>query len=193
MKARNLQEYIDKLKSIYYGYKTFPNFEDLKEMFGFNSKGSVHHLFQELTQLGYLEKQGSKYVPTDKLVAMPLFESVQAGFARTVTDAVKEDVNLQHFLVDRPLTTILVKVRGDSMKDAGLMEDDIVIVDKSLSPRPGDVVIGVIDGEYTLKYYELDRQRKPYLKPANQNYPDLHPQQNLEIFGVVTGSLRKYT
>lgn len=92
-----------------------------------------------------MEKQGSKYTPTDKLLAIPLFESVRAGFATSITDATKEDVNIEKFLVDHPLSTIMVKVKGDSMQDAGLMEDDIVIVDKSIKPREGDIVIGVID------------------------------------------------
>ena len=77
------------------------------------------------------------------------------------------------------------------MIDEWIKPWDCVIVDKSKTAVEGDVVVADVDGDYTLKYY-FKEKGKPVLKPANKNYPDIHPQQDLTIFGVVVWQFRKY-
>jgi len=78
------------------------------------------------------------------------------------------------------------------MKDAGLQEGDVLVVDKSQEWKRWDIIIAVVDNEYTVKYLEKDENWRWYLKPWNDNYNDIYPEQELEIFGVVTWSFRKY-
>ncbi len=77
------------------------------------------------------------------------------------------------------------------MIDAGIHEGDMVVVEKGKPARNGDIVIAEIDGSWTMKYYEKQGSTV-ILHPANKNYPDLHPSEELSIGGVVVGVVRKY-
>ena len=85
-----------------------------------------------------------------------------------------------------------MKIRGDSMRDAGIMEGDIAIVVRGQVAKTGDIVLAVVDGDYTVKYLYKDNSGI-ILRPANPAYPDIRAKENLEIYGVVTGSVRKYS
>lgn len=85
-----------------------------------------------LEKEGYVKKMGDDYIATDKLGALPLYQYVQAGMPTSATDEIQAEINIQGFLVRKPQSTFLVKVKGDSMKDAGIMDEDIVIVDQAL-------------------------------------------------------------
>lgn len=78
------------------------------------------------------------------------------------------------------------------MKDAGLLDGDLVVVETNSATRPGDVVVAVVDGEMTVKTLRLDRKGQFYLEPANATYESIRPRGSLEIMGVVIGSLRRY-
>ena len=95
----------------------------------------------------------------------------------------------EQFDIDNP-STFLFKVRGDSMVDAGIFEDDTVIIKKTNHAKNGDIVLAFIDGGYTLKYYK-NNGNDVWLQPANKNYPIIRPKEILEIFGVVKGVVRK--
>ena len=85
----------------------------------------------------------------------------------------------------------LITVKGDSMMDAGIVQDDVVIVEKKQLANIGDIVVAIVDGEFTLK--TLGRESGQFvLYPANKAYPTIRPQGRLEIFGVVVGQFRKY-
>jgi repressor LexA len=77
------------------------------------------------------------------------------------------------------------------MIDAGLQPGDYIVVDKGRAARVGDIVVAIVDNEFTLKYLAQDK-RGPYLKAGNPAYPPIRPQGQLEIFGLITGSFRKY-
>ena len=122
---------------------------------------------------------------------IPLYESVQAWFPSPATDDLKNELNLEEYLIENPLTTLYIKVVWDSMINEWIKPWDCVIVDKSRKVHEGDVVVADVDWEYTLKYY-FKELGKPVLKPANSNYPDIYPKQDLTIFGVVVWQFRKY-
>lgn len=82
-------------------------------------------------------------------------------------------------------------VRGDSMIEAGLMPGDTVIVKKNAPHKIGDIVVAMVDGDYTVKYLAHDKAGF-YLKPGNQAYPPIRADDHLEIFGLVVGCFRKY-
>jgi len=163
------------------------------EVIGVNSKSVVHRFFQQLIEGWFLEKKQGVYYPTVRLGALPLFESIRAWFPTTVTDETRYDISIESYLVDNPSETILLKVVGDSMIDAGFLEGDIVVVDTSMEADVGQVIVGVVDDEYTMKFYMKDKKGNYFLQAANQHvdYPDIYPQEELRIFGVVVGSFRK--
>ena len=90
-----------------------------------------------------------------------------------------------------PSRTVLVPVTGDSMLEAGIHPGDRVVVERDTPARPGDVVIAVVDGEFTLKTLAVE-SGEAVLKPANPAYPILRPGERLQIFGVVVGLVRSY-
>ena len=102
-----------------------------------------------------------------------------------------ESISIDDYLIERPSASVMVRVKGDSMIDAGIHDGDIAIVEKRHSANMGDVVIAIVDGEYTLK--TLSRDKQGYvLMPQNPAYEPIRPKEGLEIFGVMVGLIRKY-
>lgn len=118
---------------------------------------------------------------------IPLFlSSVSAGFPSPAQDYIEKTLDLNELLIQRPAATYFVRVEGDSMIEAGIHHADILIVDRSLSAKHGDIVIASVEGELTVKQLEL--QPTCRLMPRNRNYkPIVLPEgSELELFGVVT-------
>ncbi|WP_407923603.1 LexA family protein [Chromobacterium paludis] len=131
-------------------------------------------------------------MPSTSLLPLAL-SPVQAGFPSPAEDRMEPGIDLQAYLVSDPLATFLVRVVGDSMRDAAILEGDLLVVDKGRSPRHGDIVVAVIDSEFTVK--RLGRQAgRCALFAANPAYPPIVPAdgQELQIWGVVTACLRRY-
>ncbi|CAO4843627.1 MAG: LexA repressor [Holosporales bacterium] len=126
-------------------------------------------------------------------VPIPLFESkVQAGFPSPSSDAIDQTLDLNQHLIDHPHTTFFFKVVGDSMIEAHIQEDDLLIVDRSLSAKNNDIVIAFVDGDVTVKRLIIQSDGV-FLKPENKNYP-LIPVSNpsdLIVWGVVTSVIHK--
>jgi repressor LexA len=96
-----------------------------------------------------------KLLPTPALEGgIKLLGTVQAGFPSPAEEELIDTLSLDEFLIKNPQASYLVKVTGDSMIDAGIMPDDLVVVDRGRQPRHGDIVIAQVDGEWTMKYYE---------------------------------------
>lgn len=118
---------------------------------------------------------------------IPFFlSSVSAGFPSPAQDYIEKTLDLNELLIQRPAATYFVRVEGDSMIEAGIHHTDILIVDRSLSAKHGDIVIASVEGELTVKQLEL--QPTCRLVPRNRNYkPIVLPEgSELELFGVVT-------
>jgi len=108
-----------------------------------------------------------------------------------VNDTQGEYFIIDEMLIDKPSTTTMIPVKGDSMIDAGIHEGDIAVVEKRNLANIGDIVVAIVDNEFTLK--TLDKERGQYiLRPANPAFPVIRPQGTLEIFGVLVGLIRKY-
>jgi repressor LexA len=88
--------------------------------------------------------------------------------------------------------TFMLKVKGESMIDAGIMDGDYVIVERGREPKNNDIVLANVDSGWTLKYYKKDKQGV-YLEPANKKFKTIRPKQDLEIPAVVISVVRKYT
>jgi repressor LexA len=85
----------------------------------------------------------------------------------------------------------MLKVKGDSMIDAGIMEGDMVLVERGKTPKPGQIVIAAVDGEYTMKYYRI-KDGVIFLEPANPNFKPIYPTGELRVEAIVQAVIRKY-
>jgi len=189
----NDTDYLARLQDYYAEHKTLPSFASIARMLGFKSKNAVSALVARLKLQGYLESAPDKRLkPGARFFERMIADStVQAGFPSPVADDKHDTLSIDEFLVERPSQTVLITVKGDSMIDAGIMPDDVVIVEKRQVANVGDIVVAIVDNEFTLK--TLAREKNEFiLRPANKAYPVIRPQGQMEIFGVVVGQFRKY-
>ena len=127
-------------------------------------------------------------------LALEFAESIHAGFPSPAADHQGERINLAREMTPHPETTFYAHVEGDSMRDAGILDGDIVVVDRSLEPKSGDFIIAYIDNEYTLKEFKMDESGQcAWLIPHN---PDFQPirvtaESNFQVWGVVTYAIHK--
>jgi len=119
-----------------------------------------------------------------------VLDAVQAGLPQPANDGSPVGFNIDDYLIDTPSRTVLLAVKGDSMIEAGLMPGDTVIVKKGAPAKNGEIVVGVVDGEYTVKYLAHDKNGF-YLKPGNKNYSDIRAHDHLEIVRVGGGQLQE--
>ena len=127
------------------------------------------------------------------LVDIPLYsDSVPAGFPSPADDYLDMDLNLHDYLVKHPSATFCVKAIGDSMIDAGIKSSDVMVVDRALTPKNNDIILAIINGEFTVKRIKKN-DNELYLMPANENY---HPMKitkdmDFQVWGVVTFIIHK--
>ena len=121
-------------------------------------------------------------------VALPLFTGkVAAGFPSPADDYVEKTLDLNELLVQKPAATFFVRAQGESMLGAGIHPNDILVVDRSIEPVPGKIVICALNGELTVKRLERDHGQWR-LKAENPAYADIviHEELEMVIWGVVT-------
>ena len=131
---------------------------------------------------------------TTKRFRIPLLnDSVSAGFPSPADDYTEENIDLNEHLISNPFSTFFLRVKGESMINAGIKDKDLIIVDKSLIAKPGDIVIAMIDGEFTIKRLSI-KNDELYLKAENHNYPDFSFKNHIDvqIWGVVIYSIHSY-
>jgi repressor LexA len=116
---------------------------------------------------------------------------VRAGFPSAAEEELADILSLDEWLVRRPEASFLLKVEGDSMVDAGILPGDVILVERGLRPRDGDIVVAQVDGEWTLKYLGRDKFG-PVLEAANVHYGALRPRRTLSVEGVVRAVVRRY-
>ena len=126
--------------------------------------------------------------------------SVVARFPSPAEQYHETPLDLNELLVKRPAATFFVRVQGDSMIGEGIHDGDILVVDRSLRPASGDVIIACVDGDFTMKTLRLGKgkdgrgKREVWLEPANPKFPviKLKPGQELDYFGKVTACIHRF-
>ena len=119
-------------------------------------------------------------------------EGVSAGFPSPAADFMETNIDLNKELSKNPLATFYIKVKGNSMIDAGINDKDVLVVDRSLEPQNNKIAICFIDGEFTVKRIQLQKDCL-YLMPENPNYVPIKitEENNLIIWGIVTYVIKK--
>ena len=124
---------------------------------------------------------------------IPLYgDAVPAGFPSPADDYLDMDLNLHDYLVQHPSATFCVKAIGDSMVDAGIKSSDVMVIDRALTPKNNDIILAVIDGEFTVKRINKNDEEL-YLIPANENYRPVKITEDMDfqVWGVVTFIIHK--
>ena len=130
-------------------------------------------------------------------VNLPLFNSsVPAGIPSPADDHIEKRLDPSEFLIDQKDATFFVTIQGESMLDAGLLPGDKAVVDRSKMPVIGDIVLAMIDSEFTIKILSRNKQGFPKLLPANGSSKfqpiEINEHMQFEVWGVVTGSFRRF-
>jgi repressor LexA len=176
-----------------------PSTREIQNHFRFASQTSVMQYITALEKKGFLQRHAGKaralITPIQKVRIhdVPIYGQIPAGMASMTEQEIEGHVSLDHHSanVSKSHGTFALRVRGDSMIGAHIVDGDIVILEQSKEVHNGDIVAALIDGETTLKRYVVDHGR-PYLKAENPRYPNLIPARELKIQGVMVSLVRKH-
>ena len=175
-----------------------PSTREIQSHFRFASQTSVMQYIAALERKGFLDRHPHKaralITPAQRvrIADVPIYGQIPAGMSALTEEMIDGHVSLdaRSANVTKSRGTFALRVRGDSMIGAHILDGDIVILEDSKDVQNGDIVAALIDGETTLKRYVVERGR-PYLKAANPRYPNLIPARELKIQGVMVSLVRK--
>ena len=175
-----------------------PSTREIQSHFRFASQTSVMQYITALERKGFLQRHAGKaralITPVQKvrITDVPIYGQIPAGMSALTEQTIEGHVSLdsRSANVSKNRGTFALRVRGDSMIGAHIVDGDIVILEDSKEVHNGDIVAALIDGETTLKRYVVEHGR-PYLKAENPRYPKLTPAHELKIQGVMVSLVRK--
>jgi len=175
-----------------------PSTREIQRHFGFASQTSVMQYIAALERKGFLDRHARKAralitpVMKVRITDIPIYGQIPAGMSALTEQTIEGHVSLDARManVSKNRGTFALRVRGDSMIGAHILDGDIVIMEENKDLHSGDIVAALIDGETTLKHYVMERGR-PYLKAENPRYPNLIPARELKIQGVMVSLVRK--
>jgi repressor LexA len=176
-----------------------PSTREIQSHFRFASQTSVMQYIAALERKGFLQRHAGKaralITPVQKvrITDVPIYGQIPAGMSALTEQNIEGHVSLDTHSanVSKNHGTFALRVRGDSMIGAHILDGDVVILEQSKEIHNGDIVAALIDGETTLKRYLVDHGR-PYLKAENSRYPNLIPARELKIQGVMVSLVRKH-
>ena len=172
--------------------RRMPSFSEMGVVWGIKSKNGVSRVVKRLERMGLLERDEKGRVTGGSLsMSLRMLGTVAAGFPSPAEEELADTISLDDMLIHNREASFLLKVSGDSMCEAGILPGDMVIVDKGLSPKDGDIVIAEVDGEWTMKYLKK-RGGEISLVPANPKFKTIIPKSELKVAGVVTSVVRQY-
>ena len=160
------------------------------------SKAINFHSLSELSGLNAANQPFAWYLPTETeaQVALPLYShKVVAGFPSPADDYIEARLDLNEKLIRNKEATFLLVVEGDSMKNIGIQDGDTLVVDRSIEPKDGKIVIAALDGELTVKRLSM-KSTGTWLVPENDNYPPIlvKEESDIVIWGVVTSTITQF-
>lgn len=173
-----------------------PGYKEFQDLTGFKSKNAVFKLITKLVDQGVFEKDSNGKLSVRSFFGeVPMLGLVEAGIptmAETSSDIV-DSTSVDEFLLgDIKGQTFMLEVKGESMIEAHIAEGDMVLVERTDNPKIGDIVIAMVDGGWTMKYFKKDKKGQVYLEPANKAFKPIYPEYELDIRAVVRAVIRKF-
>lgn len=182
----------EKISAFYSAQKRMPSYAELMKVLGYKSKSAVAYAVQKLIKEGIIAKDRTgKLIPRSLFDDIKLLGVVEAGFPTAAEEELLDTMSLDEYLIKNKEATFMLKVKGESMIDAGIMEGDMVLVERGKAPKNGQIVIASVDGEYTMKYY-ISKGGKVWLEPANKKFKPIYPENDLKVEAIVVAVIRKY-
>lgn len=186
------REYRQRILSFFRTHRRAPGYDELMKLTGFRSKNAVYKLLQKMVEEGVISKDARGRITPTRTEGVPLLGLVEAGFPSPAEEELLDTMDFDEFLVPNKESTYILKVKGDSMLEAGIQPGDMVVVERRASYKPGQIVIATIDGEYTMKYLRKQKSGEHFLEPANKKYQPIYPRESFRVEAVVTAVVRKY-
>lgn len=187
-----IEKYKKQIAKFYRNNKRMPNYSEVMILLDFKSKNSVFKLINKLTEENFLSKDSKgKLIPKNIYGELRVLGQVEAGFPSPAEEELSDTMSMDEYLIKNKEATYMLKVSGDSMKDAGIINGDMVLVDRSLTAVDGDIVIAEVDNKWTMKYLRK-KGKSIYLEPANKKFSNIYPKEELNIAAVVKAVIRKY-
>ena len=183
---------LEKVIGFYRKHRRMPSIAEAMTLAGFKSKASTSKFIDRLMARGILNKDHTgKLIPKYLYGDVKVLGVVEAGFPSPAEEELVDTMTIDEWLIKNKEATYMLKVKGDSMADAGIMEGDMVLVERGKEPKSGDVVIAEIDGAWTMKFLEKKGARVRLI-PGNRKYKPIVPREELKIAAVVVAVIRKY-
>lgn len=180
-----------------------PTIKEMRLNFKVNSDNSILKHLKALNEKGFIEKDDTprgikllqsvrqRFENAQDSIQLPVFGFIPAGSAVDTEQHASDWITVSSDLAKNSRDFFILQVTGNSMLDAGIFEEDLVVVNKAKEPKVGDIVVALVDGGNTLK--RLVKENGEYfLKAENPDYQNIHPLGALEVQGVVTALIRKY-
>lgn len=179
-----------------------PTVREMRKYLKLKSDGFVIYLMKSLEKKKAIQKddtpRGIKLLPRvrEKLesetVQIPVLGYIPAGGPVLTEEFIEDWMGLDAKTVSKPKEFFILKVRGDSMINAGILNGDHVLVHSTVPAKKGDIVVGLVDNENTVKRYMIDKRGRPFLQPENDKYEPIYPEGELMTQGKVVGLFRWY-
>lgn len=132
----------------------------------------------------------------DSRLKLQLAPGIKAGFPSPAEDYLHDSLDFNRDLIKNPEATFYGRVSGDSMIEAGICNGDIAVIDRSLEPADGDIIVAFVNGEFTIKYLDLSHMSEGYieLRPANPAYSPIriNAEDNFRVWGVVVWTIKQW-
>ncbi|MEK9159960.1 MAG: transcriptional repressor LexA [Patescibacteria group bacterium] len=180
-----------------------PTLREMREHFGVSSDNSILKHLKALEEKGYLSKDDTprgigllssvkdKLEAASNMARIPLLGMIPAGGPVLSEEHVISYFEVGNDFLKRPQGSFALKVSGLSMINAGILEGDFVIANREITVKDGDIVVALVDGKNTVKRYRK-KDHQVWLEAENPDYSDIHPDEYLEVQGVVTAVIRMY-
>jgi repressor LexA len=168
-----------------------PSFSEIAELTGYRSKSAVSYSLDKLIKEGFVKKDRKGNLIPVRIEPVRVLGLVEAGFPSPAEEELSDTMSLDDYLIENKEATFMLKVKGDSMIDAGIHEGDMLLVERGGKYKEGSIVVAEVDGEWTVKYLQKEKGRS-FLQPANQDYKPIYPKDSLIIAAVVKAVIRKY-
>lgn len=191
-KKINVKAVEKEIQSFFHEERRMPTYKEMPDLLEIRPKSVVHYWMERLYAQGALVRDAKGFLkPIRMAPGITMAGAVAAGYPSPAEEELRDIISIDEYLITRPESSFLVKVSGDSMIGGGIMDGDMVIVEKGREPKNGNIVLAEVDGEWTMKYF-IRKGKEIVLEAANPKYPTIRPRNELRLGGIITAVIRKY-